>query len=220
MVEIPERIGAHGEIVRELDETKSRRSLQAAFDNGIRAIAIALVHGYRYHDHEVRVAQIAKEIGFTQISVSHEVSPMMKLISRGDTAVVDAYLSPILRRYVDRVAGELGATPAGEDGPTLESPGFIRRSDREVDPRVREAAFSLPSPENDTRRLDVTATADGRVALVMVDGVRAGDDSDSATPREQFAEQQRQYVARQEYGALNAYLRNQADVEINENRID
>ena len=66
----------------------------------------------------------------------------------------------------------------------------------------------------------MTATADGRVALVMVDGVRAGDDSDSATPREQFAEQQRQYVARQEYGALNAYLRNQADVEINENRID
>ena len=107
VVEIPERIGAHGEIVRKLDETKSRRSLQAAFDNGIRAIAIALVHGYRYHDHEVRVAQIAKEIGFTQISVSHEVSPMMKLISRGDTAVVDAYLSPILRRYVDQVASQL-----------------------------------------------------------------------------------------------------------------
>lgn len=117
-------------------------------------------------------------------------------------------------------AGESLQSLTGEDGPTLESPGFIRRSDREVDPRVREAAFSLPSPENDTRRLDVTATADGRVALVVVDGVRAGDDSDSATPREQFAEQQRQYVARQEYGALNAYLRNQADVEINENRID
>lgn len=117
-------------------------------------------------------------------------------------------------------AGEPLESLAGENGSTLESPGFIRRSDRGVDPRVREAAFSLPSPENDTRRLDVTATADDRVALVVVDGVRAADDGDSATPREQFADQQRQYVARQEYAALNAYLRNQADVEINENRID
>ena len=117
VVEIPERIGAHGEIVRKLDEIKSRRSLQTAFDNGIRAIAIAFVHGYRYHDHEVRVAQIAKEIGFTQNSVSHEVSPMMKLVSRGDTTVVDAYLSPILRRYVDQVASQLDDD--GDQSPRL-----------------------------------------------------------------------------------------------------
>ena len=71
------------------------------------AIAIVLMHGYRHHAHEARVAQLAREAGFTQVSVSHEVSPMMKLVARGDTTVVDAYLSPILRRYVEQVAGEL-----------------------------------------------------------------------------------------------------------------
>jgi 5-oxoprolinase (ATP-hydrolysing) len=71
-------------------------------------VAIVLLHGFRFTDHEARVAAIAREIGFTQVSVSHEVSPLMKLVGRGDTTVVDAYLSPILRRYVDRVAGELG----------------------------------------------------------------------------------------------------------------
>ena len=86
---------------------KAEQSLQAAYDDGIRAVAIALVHGYRYHDHEKRVAIIAKKIGFTQVSISHEVSPMMKLVSRGDTTVVDAYLSPILRRYVEQVANQL-----------------------------------------------------------------------------------------------------------------
>ncbi|MDJ0950645.1 MAG: hydantoinase B/oxoprolinase family protein [Alphaproteobacteria bacterium] len=117
VVEIPERIGAHGDIVRKLDEAETRRGLQAAYDDGIRSVAIALMHGYRYADHENRVARIAEEIGFTQISVSNHVSPMMKLVSRGDTAVVDAYLSPILRRYVDRVAGELDADGGG--GPRL-----------------------------------------------------------------------------------------------------
>ncbi|MDP6258112.1 MAG: hydantoinase/oxoprolinase family protein, partial [Rhodospirillales bacterium] len=100
VVEIPERVGAHGDVVVALDESVARRNLQAAFDSGIRSLAIAFAHGYRYHDHEERVAQIAGEIGFSQISVSHRVSPLMKLVSRGDTTVVDAYLSPLLRRYV------------------------------------------------------------------------------------------------------------------------
>jgi 5-oxoprolinase (ATP-hydrolysing) len=117
VVEIPERIGAHGDIVQPLDEVASRRGLQAAYEDGIRSIAIALMHGYRYTDHEDRLAAIAREIGFTQISVSNRVSPMMKLVSRGDTTVVDAYLSPILRRYVDRVAQELDAD--GHGGPRL-----------------------------------------------------------------------------------------------------
>ncbi len=117
VVEIPERIGANGDVVQPLDEAVTRRGLQAAYDDGIRAVAIALMHSYRYHDHEDRVARIAGEIGFTQVSVSHRVSPMMKLVSRGDTAVVDAYLSPILRRYVGRVAGELDAD--GGRGPRL-----------------------------------------------------------------------------------------------------
>ena len=107
VVQVPERIGVDGEIVMALDEDAARTGLQAAYDDGIRAVAIAFVHGFKYIDHEVRVAAIAAEIGFTQISASHQVSPMMKLISRGDTTVVDAYLSPILRRYVDQVAEEL-----------------------------------------------------------------------------------------------------------------
>jgi 5-oxoprolinase (ATP-hydrolysing) len=106
-VEIEERIGARGEVIVPLDEAKTRADLRAAFDSGHRAVAIVLMHGYRHTDHEARVAAIARDIGFTQVSVSHEVSPLMKLVSRGDTTVVDAYLSPILRRYVDQVAAEL-----------------------------------------------------------------------------------------------------------------
>jgi len=108
VVEIDERITVEGAILRPLDEAAARTGLQAAFDEGFRAIAIVLMHGFRFTDHEARVAAIARQIGFTQVSVSHEVSPLMKLVGRGDTTVVDAYLSPILRRYVDRVAGELG----------------------------------------------------------------------------------------------------------------
>ncbi len=107
VVEIDERIGAHGDIVTPLDADGARAGLQAAFDAGYRSLAIVFMHGYRYTDHEAAVAAIARAIGFTQVSVSHQVSPMMKLVARGDTTVVDAYLSPILRRYVDQVAGEL-----------------------------------------------------------------------------------------------------------------
>ena len=107
VIEIDERVGAHGEALQPLDEAAARAGLQAAHDAGYRSAAIVLMHGYRYTGHEARVAAIAREIGFAQVSVSHEVSPLMKLVSRGDTTVVDAYLSPILRRYVDQVAGEL-----------------------------------------------------------------------------------------------------------------
>jgi 5-oxoprolinase (ATP-hydrolysing) len=107
VIEIDERVGAHGDIVHPLDEAATRASLQGAFDAGLRSLAIVFMHGYRYTAHEAAVARIARAIGFTQVSVSHEVSPMMKLVARGDTTVVDAYLSPILRRYVDQVADEL-----------------------------------------------------------------------------------------------------------------
>ena len=110
VIEVEERIGAKGELIRPLNTKAARASLQEAYDTGLRACAIVFMHGYRYPDHEQQVAKIAKEIGFTQISTSHETSPLMKLVSRGDTTVVDAYLSPILRRYVDRVASELGDT--------------------------------------------------------------------------------------------------------------
>ncbi|HLT28062.1 MAG TPA: hydantoinase B/oxoprolinase family protein, partial [Zeimonas sp.] len=104
VVEIDERIGADGRVVRALDETGARAAFSAAFARGLRAIAIVLMHGYRHSAHEERLAAIAREIGFTQISVSHRVSPLIKFVGRGDTTVVDAYLSPVLRRYVDRVA--------------------------------------------------------------------------------------------------------------------
>ena len=105
--EIDERLSARGEVLLPLDAAGARACLQAAWDAGFRAVAIAFLHAYRYPEHERRVAELARAIGFPQVSVSHEVSPLMKLVGRGDTTVVDAYLSPILRRYVDRVAGEL-----------------------------------------------------------------------------------------------------------------
>src|SRR5215471_3023819 len=103
VIEIDERIGAHGEIVRPLDLAAAERELKRAFGDGIRACAIVLMHGYRYPQHERKLAALARDIGFTQVSVSHQVSPLMKLVSRGDTTVVDAYLSPILRRYVAQI---------------------------------------------------------------------------------------------------------------------
>ncbi len=110
VVEVDERMGARGEVLRAPDLEVARRDLEAAYAAGIRSAAVVFMHGYRYPAHERQVAALTRELGFTQVSVSHEVSPLMKLVSRGDTTVVDAYLSPILRRYVDRVAGELGDT--------------------------------------------------------------------------------------------------------------
>ena len=107
VIEAVERVGAHGEIVQALDELHLRERLWAAFDAGLRSVAVLFMHGYRYPAHELAAQRLAKEAGFTQISVSHQVSPLMKLVGRGDTTVVDAYLSPILRRYVEQVADEM-----------------------------------------------------------------------------------------------------------------
>ena len=108
VVEVDERLAADGSVLMAPDLTAARRDLQAAYDAGFRSAAIVLLHGYRQGAHEDAVAEQARDIGFEQVSVSHLVSPLMKLVSRGDTTVVDAYLSPILRRYVDRVAADLG----------------------------------------------------------------------------------------------------------------
>ncbi|MFY3385194.1 hydantoinase B/oxoprolinase family protein [Paracidovorax sp. MALMAid1276] len=107
VIEAQERVGAHGEVIEPLDEAHLKERLWAAYDAGLRSAAIVFMHGYRYTAHEEAAARIAREIGFTQVSASHATSPMMKLVSRGDTTVVDAYLSPILRRYVDQVASEM-----------------------------------------------------------------------------------------------------------------
>ena len=112
VVEIDERVGADGAIVRPLDDERAWNDLAAVRAAGIEALAIVLMHGWRYTAHERHIARIARELGFSQISVSHEVAPLIKLVGRGDTTVVDAYLSPILRRYVDRVSGGLqGGAP-------------------------------------------------------------------------------------------------------------
>ncbi len=110
VIEVDERVTALGEVLRPLDGAAARAGLRAAFEEGYRALAIVLMHGWRWTAHEAALAQMAREIGFTQISASHEVEPLIKLVGRGDTAVVDAYLSPVLQRYVDKVvAGLSGA---------------------------------------------------------------------------------------------------------------
>ncbi len=125
VIEVEERYTAQGEELIPVNLNALLPELQAAYKDGIRSCAIVLMHGYRYPKHETEIATIAKEIGFTQVSVSHEVSPLMKLVSRGDTTVVDAYLSPILRRYVDRVASQLGRERGFSSTPAAPAPGWV-----------------------------------------------------------------------------------------------
>ncbi|BCG72522.1 5-oxoprolinase [Mesorhizobium sp. 113-1-2] len=111
VIEIDERVLADGSVERLLDIAACRPVIEQAKADGIDAVAIVFMHAWKYPDHEKAVAKVCRKIGFAQVSVSHEVSPLIKLVGRGDTTVVDAYLSPILSRYVQRVAGELGAAP-------------------------------------------------------------------------------------------------------------
>ncbi len=110
VIEVEERVNAAADVLIPLDLDSAQRALQAAYDDGIRAAAICLLHAYRFTEHEQALAQLTRDMGYTQVSVSHQVSPLMKLVGRGDTTVVDAYLSPILRRYVQQVADQAGAT--------------------------------------------------------------------------------------------------------------
>ena len=112
-VEARERVRADGTVENPLDEAHLRAELAAAREAGLTACAIVFVHGYRHHSHEARAADLAAEAGFTQISVSHRVSPLMKMVGRGDTTVVDAYLTPILRRYIDRIAAAFDGDMTG-----------------------------------------------------------------------------------------------------------
>jgi 5-oxoprolinase (ATP-hydrolysing) len=107
VVEAQERVSVDGEVLQALDEAHLRTQLANAHAEGVRSVAIVFMHGWRHTAHELAAARLAREVGFTQVSTSHQTSPMMKLVSRGDTTVVDAYLSPILGRYVDQVASEM-----------------------------------------------------------------------------------------------------------------
>ncbi len=110
VIEAKERFSAEGDKLCPLDRKALRADLQRAYNNGYRSCAICLMHGYRYNEHERQVEDIARQIGFTQVSTSHTTSPLMKLVSRGDTTLADAYLSPVLRRYVEKVAREVKGT--------------------------------------------------------------------------------------------------------------
>jgi 5-oxoprolinase (ATP-hydrolysing) len=143
--EVEERLLADGEVETPLDTSTLHGRLKAARADGIDAVAIVLMHSWRNPAHEAELAELVRSVGFSQVSVSHEVSPLVKLVGRGDTTVVDAYLSPILSRYVSRVARILGATPPGEAGPTLQfmmSSGGLTAADRF---RGKDAILSGPA---------------------------------------------------------------------------
>ena len=125
VAEVVERLDATGQVILPLDEAAARVALVLAYQAGLRSVAVAFLHGYLNPDHERRVGKIAREVGFTQVSLSHEASRLAKLVARGDTTVVDAYLSPILRRYVDQVAGALGIGRACERLLFMQSSGGL-----------------------------------------------------------------------------------------------
>lgn len=142
VVEINERVRDDGTVELALDEVQARADLIAANNRGFRSVAIVLMHAYKHSAHEQRLAEIAREIGFTQVSVSHDVSPLTKLVPRGETTVVDAYLSPILRRYVDRIAAAFDEEP--QPGQVL----FMQSSGGLIDAsmfRGRDAILSGPA---------------------------------------------------------------------------
>ncbi|MFD8392640.1 hydantoinase B/oxoprolinase family protein [Streptomyces sp. NPDC059680] len=138
VIEVEERVGAHGEVVRPLDLDAAREALSAAYADGFRSAAVVFLHGYRHCAHEAAVAEAARAVGYRQVSCSHEVSPLIKLVPRGDTTVVDAYLSPILRRYVDQVAAELN----GVRLMFMQSGGGLREAGRF---RGKDAVLSGPA---------------------------------------------------------------------------
>jgi 5-oxoprolinase (ATP-hydrolysing) len=144
VAEVDERVRADGKAERALDIGAVRAELMRAANDGIRAVAVVLMHAYRYSEHERQIAGLARDLGFTQVSASHEVSPLIKLVGRGDTTVVDAYLSPILRRYVAQVAGDLNPSPlVGEGRVGGRQVGRARRR-----ARVRQSSpgADLPTP--------------------------------------------------------------------------
>ncbi|HEY0745708.1 MAG TPA: hydantoinase/oxoprolinase N-terminal domain-containing protein, partial [Steroidobacteraceae bacterium] len=126
VIEARERVGAHGEMIEPLDELALRAQLTEGYAEGLRCCAIVFLHGFRYVEHERLAASLAEQIGFTQVSVSHRVSPLMKLVPRGDTTVVDAYLSPILKRYRDKLAELMPVVPLF----FMQSSGGLTRADR------------------------------------------------------------------------------------------
>ena len=139
VIEVRERVTAEGEVLTPLDETQARAALERAYDDGIRAAAIACLHGWAYPAHEQRLAEIAREIGFTQVSVSSEISGLIKFVPRADTTVADAYLSPVLRAYIDGFESGFGGDA---DLLFMQSNGGLAHADNF---RGRDAVLSGPA---------------------------------------------------------------------------
>lgn len=129
IVELGERVLADGTVEQALDEAEARQALTALRDQGYNTVAIVFMHAYKYPEHEALVARLAREMGFEQVSVSHEVSPLIKYVGRGDTTVIDAYLSPVLRRYVAQVSSELDVERSGARVMFMMSSGGLTAAD-------------------------------------------------------------------------------------------
>ena len=160
--EVDERVRADGTVEKAPDDAAVRATLEALSADGYGSLAIVFMHAWKYPAHEARVAALAREMGFAQVSVSHEVSPLVKLVGRGDTTVVDAYLTPILRRYVERVAGELGAA----DPSRLARPAGLAPQDEGVD----ETSPKLPHAEVRAERASKHGSSDPRLMFMMSSG--------------------------------------------------
>ena len=174
VAEVNERVLADGTVESEPDLEQARADLMAAKADGIDAVAIVFMHAYRFPEHEKRVAALARELGFAQVSVSHEVSPLIKLVGRGDTTVVDAYLSPILKRYVSRVTGEMSSSPSpGGGGSTAKRSGWGENRAEKITPSRRTASGDLPPPgggEEETIRLMFMMSSGGLTAADLFQG--------------------------------------------------
>jgi 5-oxoprolinase (ATP-hydrolysing) len=169
VVEVDERVRADGTVERALDLAAVRHALDEARRDGIPAVAIVFMHAYRYPAHERAVAALARQMGFAQVSVSHEVSPLFKLVSRGDTTVVDAYLSPILRRYVAQVAGEM-TEPATDDAAAPSFPPPLRGRDREGGESQAQNSrpTPLPNPPPQGAREQAEASGEDSIPLMFM----------------------------------------------------
>ena len=165
VIEVDERLDAEGGVLTPLDAAAARTALDEAHARGIRSVAVALLHGYRNPEHEIALGRIAEEVGFGQVSLSHQASPLVKLVARGDTTVADAYLTPILRRYVAQVEGALGA-----DAGRVERLMFMQSNGGLTDARLFQGKDAILSgPAGGVVGMVATAKADGFDRLIGFD---------------------------------------------------
>jgi 5-oxoprolinase (ATP-hydrolysing) len=171
VIEVDERARADGTVERAPDLDALRAELQLARDDGIQAAAVVLMHAYRYSEHEQRVAALVRQLGFPQVSASHEVSPLIKLVGRGDTTVVDSYLSPIIRRYVAQVAADLNSVPSSLVGEDRKGDGkAVRQSSTSARDPVTLAPNPCPQRRGENTRLMFMMSSGGLTAAELFRG--------------------------------------------------